>query len=171
MAKDSCVNPECRDGVCPGVIASGGGPKGAPLIGSDGKMRPIGRWAWIRCRACRPDKDDPTAYEKRHRSDEEMSERARLANSKAPYVAPSKSPLEKIKSNTPTPEARTSPPDNSAQLAQLIDTVSKLSGQVANLLAENARLRSQGSPEPPEAPDPVPTQPRKRKSRQIAKPS
>lgn len=157
-----CKNPECKNGSTPGVIAAGRGTKFAPVVGA------TMRWGWVNCRACSPkDKDPP--FDLIRRTTQEIQERARLADTRATYVKPVENPrLTKIKASS---NGAAPPPDNSAQLSQLIDTVSKLSTQVAELLAENARLRSQGSPEAPEAPDPVPTQPRKRKSRQIAKSS
>lgn len=160
------------------MVASGGGKNGAPLI-SNGVMRPLGRWAWVRCRACRANDDDPP-YEKRHRSPEEILQRAKWADAKVAYIQEPKTKLARIKLNTPTPAtpASTPPPDNSAQLTALIETVTRLSTQVGELLAENARLRTLAAspsqyepPGAPEAPKPVPTPPRKRKTRQIAKAS
>lgn len=158
-----CKNPECKNGSTPGVIAAGRGTKFAPVVGA------TMRWGWVNCRSCSPkDKDPP--FDLIRRTPQEIQERARLADTRATYVKAVENPrLAKIKASSNGAAPHAPPPDNSAQLSQLIDTVTKLSTQVAELLAENARLRSQGSPEAPKASDPVPTQPRKRKSRQIAK--
>lgn len=160
-----CRNQECKDGSTPGVIASGKGTKMSPVVGASM------RWGWVRCRACRPEEKDPP-FESKSRTPQEIQERARLADNKSVYVANQvvNPRLAKIRLNTPDPPAAP-PPDNSGQIAGLIDSVTKLSVQVAELLAENARLRSQGSPGPAEAPAPVPSRPPKRKSRQIAKSS
>lgn len=75
----------------------------------------------------------------------EIAERARLADSRTTYEPRATPPLERIKLRTsePAPSAGSSPtPDNSTQLTKLLDTVSKLSDQVAELLEENRKLRA-----------------------------
>ncbi len=186
-----CKNPECKNGVTPGVIGIGRGKTGPPLIGADGKMSIPMRWAWVSCRACNPDEKAP--YVHTRRTTEEIQERARLADAKAPYVQQDPR-LARLAKSVPRLPASAPPPDNSAAISKLSDqiadlssqlakslaqnveltgTVGKLSGQVAELLAENARLRT--APQEPISPPPpsLPSgkAPKGRKSRQIAKPS
>jgi len=189
-----CVNPECVKGVTPGIIGIGRGKTGAPLI-NNGQMTDIPkRWGWVACRACNPDEHAP--FVKKNWSKEEIQERARLADAKAPYVPEPKADprLARVKASSQIQPASAPPPETTAQLAELTKkisdmsdalsksvtqnleltaTVGKLSGQVAELLAENARLRTAATA-PISAPDPSlssGTPPKKRKSRQIAKPS
>lgn len=195
MAKDKngCVNLECRNGVSPGIILIGGGKNSAPLI-QNGVMSKTGmRWGWTRCRACRPEDKDPPFKAKSY-TKEQITERARLADAKAPYVQEVESRLHRVATSTPTPASRAlaPTPDTSRIEAQLTEmskrlsemtealsksvnqnlelsgTVGKLSSQVAELLAENARLRTAATAEisggyPPVGSSPVP---KRRKSRQ-----
>jgi|ERR1043166_89528 hypothetical protein len=204
MARNGkCINPECVKGVTPGVIGIGRGKAGAPLI-NNGVMTDIPkRWAWVACRACNPDEHAP--FIKKNWTPEQIQERARLADAKAPYVSTAPNPkLARIAAATPTPHVSAPPPVNvinvgkidelTAQIAEmskkltdmtealsksvtqnldLSATVGKLSAQVSELLAENARLRTAATvPISPANPSlGSPPAPRKRKSRQIAKPS
>lgn len=131
-----CRNPECRNGVTPGVIASGRGSSKSPLVGA------TMRWGWCNCRACSPkDKDPPYAHV--NRTAAEIAERARMADSKVTYEAKQvTAPLARLKVPSAANGA-TPPPDNSAQLTKLLDTISKLSDQVAELLEENRQLRAE----------------------------
>lgn len=198
---NGCINPECKNGVTPGVIGIGRGKNGAPLI-NNGVMSDIPkRWGWVACRACNP--DEKTPFIPKSWGPDEIQERARLADAKAPYVSKPKADprLARIKASTQSPHAPAPPPVNDDRIDKLIEqnaemskkvtemaealsksvnqnlelttTVGKLSTQVSELLAENARLRT-----PATAPISVPepslasgTAPRKRKTRQIAKPS
>jgi hypothetical protein len=190
---NGCANLECKNGVTPGLIVIGGGKNGAPLIQNGVMAKTSARYGWVRCPVCRPDEKDPPFKPKGY-TKEQIMERARWADAKAPYVQETESRLRKVAAATPTPRALAPTPDNSEQLAELsgkisgmaealsksvmqnmelTSTVGKLSSQVAELLAENARLRtapqetnSGGNP-----PSGSPPAPKKRKSRQIAKPS
>jgi hypothetical protein len=201
MARNGkCINPECKQGVTPGVIGIGRGKAGAPII-NNGVMTEIPkRWGWIACRACNPDEHVP--FIKKTWTPEQIQERARLADAKAPYVSTAPNPkLARIAAATSAPHVSAPPPVNDAKLDTLITqnaemskkltdmtealsksvtqnldlsaTVGKLSAQVSELLAENARLRTAATvPISPANPSlGSPPAPRKRKSRQIAKPS
>lgn len=194
--KNGCVNLECRNGVTPGIILIGGGRNSAPLIQNGVMSRASSRWGWVRCPACRPkDKDPP--FKAKSFTEEKIRERARLADAKAPYVQEVEQRLARVASSTPTPpHASAPPPDDrlveqmaeiNKRLADMTDalsksvnqnldlsaTVGKLSSQVADLLAENARLRTTATAPilPPEPPVGSGEPPKRRKSRQIAKPS
>lgn len=200
-AESNCPNPECKNGVTPGVIGIGRGKAGAPLI-NNGVMSDIPkRWGWISCRACNPDEKAP--YVRKSWTAEEIQERARLADAKAPYVPNEKTDprLARVKASVQSPHVPVPPPVNSAKIDELMTqvsemskkvtemaealskssmqnleltgTVGKLSTQVSELLAENARLRTAATaPISPPAPSLASGEaPRKRKTRQIAKPS
>lgn len=195
-AATDCVNTECRGGVTPGVVIVGGGKNSAPLI-QNGVMSKAGsRWAWVRCRACRPEDKDPP-FRSKHYTPEQVTERARLADAKAPYVQATESRLARVAANTAAPPRASAPPPDDRLVEQMAEmnkrlgemtdalsksvnqnldlsaTVGRLSGQVADLLAENGRLRTARQEpisdlNPPSGSSPAP---KKRKSRQIAKPS
>lgn len=189
--ENGCPNLECRNGVTPGVVLIGGGKNSAPLI-QNGVMKSASRWGWVRCRACRPDDKDPP-FRPKSFTQEQITERARLADTKASYVQETEKRLSRIAASAP-PRASAPPPDNRLaeqmsemnkrladmtealsksvnQNLELSGTVGKLSSQVADLLAENAKLRT--SPQEPistlDPPSGSPPTPKKRKSRQIAK--
>lgn len=168
--KNGCVNLECRNGVSPGIILIGGGKNSAPLI-QNGVMSKSGtRWGWTRCRACRPEDKDPP-YKAKNYTEEQIRERARLADAKAPYVQEVEQRLSRIVTSTPAPSRASAPPPDDRLVEQMAEvnkrlmdmtealsksvnqnlelsgTVGKLSSQVAELLAENARLRT-GPQEP-----------------------
>src|SRR5262249_34155628 len=107
---------------------------------------------WVKCRACSPEKDAP--YKHVSRAAAEIQERARLADSKAPYVnqaPPNRSRLEGIAASTPAtaaPVAHTGVSQD--KYDKLLDKLEKLTDQVTALLEENrmlrARLDSQAAP-------------------------
>jgi hypothetical protein len=192
--KRGCTNLECRNGVTPGVVLIGGGKNSAPLIQNGVMSKSASRWGWVRCRACRPEDKDPP-FRPKSFTEEQITERARLADTKAPYVQETEKRLSRIAASA-LPRASAPPPDNglTEQIAEmnkrlsemtealsksvnqnldLSGTVGKLSAQVSELLAENARLRT--APQEPistlDPPSGSPPAPKKRKSRQIAKPS
>lgn len=156
----SCRNLECRNGLAPGVIPIGKGPKSAPLIQAGSKTPTITmRWAWVRCLACNSNDDDRKAsvsYKHIQRSQEEIARRAELATAKAPYAIEKASkkvfdPFERIRANTAAPHipVNTAPQDNDRltklleQVSQLNTTIMKLTNQVGDLLEENRALRKQ----------------------------
>lgn len=173
----------------------GGGKNGAPLIQNGVMSKSAARYGWVRCRACRPEEGDPPFKAKAYTEDQ-IQERARLADTKASYVQETEQKLARVAAATPTPRHSPPPPDTrlaeqmteinkrladmtealSKSVNQNLDlsaTVGKLSSQVAELLAENARLRN-GPQEPISGGNPPsgsPPTPKRRKSRQIAKPS
>lgn len=192
--ENGCTNAECRNGVTPGVVLIGGGKNSAPLIQNGVMSKSASRWGWVRCRACRPEDKDPP-FKPKTFTQEQIMERARFADSKSPYVQETEKRLSRIAASAPK-RASAPTPDNglAEQMAEmnkrlsemtealsksvnqnleLSGTVGKLSSQVADLLAENARLRT--APQEPisdlNPPSGSPSAPKKRKSRQIAKPS
>lgn len=154
----SCRNLECRNGLAPGVIPVGKGPKSAPLIQAGSKTPTITmRWAWVRCLACNANEDDRKAgipYKHVQRSTEEIARRAELATNKAPYAIekPKKGSVldafAQIRANT-LPPVNSVPQDNDRlnklleQVSQLNTTIMKLTNQVGDLLEENRTLRKQ----------------------------
>lgn len=47
-ATSNCRNPECRNGLTPGLAAVGGGNKAQPLFGAGGiGAKRLMRWAWV----------------------------------------------------------------------------------------------------------------------------
>lgn len=152
-----CKNPECRNGLTPGVSIRGKGKTGAPLFGQGGthKADPM-HWAWVNCLACNPKPKDPP-FVLRRRSEEEIAQRAQLANDRAPYKPDSEvgARLSRVaaKGNGARP-ATPSPPENSALSAkidkliegqsELLDQIKELRAENKSLKEENARLRSAG---------------------------
>lgn len=133
----ACRNPECRDKYTPGIIASGRGSPRAPVVGA------TMRWGWVNCRACNPkDKDPP--YSHTSRSSAEIQERARLADSKAPYVHQeiARNPnLQAIKASTNSSAVAHAQPAD-ARMDRMLDKIEKLTDQVTSLLEENRALRA-----------------------------
>jgi ribosomal protein S16 len=108
-----------------------------PLLGA------VMRWGWVKCRACNTDKDHP--YQQVARSSAEIAERARLADSKAPYKKeepPNRANLERLAAATPTPTKQSSG-ISQERFDRLLDQVTKLTDQVTELLQENRTLRAQ----------------------------
>src|ERR1700752_5515047 len=91
-AKSDCRNPECANGMTPGLVAAGGGTQGAPLFGAGGVgAKKLMRWAWVRCLACNPPDDARKAgavYKHLNLSDAQIAQRAQMANMRAAYQAP-----------------------------------------------------------------------------------
>lgn len=136
-----CRNPECRQGFTPGVVTAGKGTKNLPVLGA------TMRWGWVKCRACNPSENDRergVTYQHFHRTPQEISERARLADSKATYdakAAEKRTSLAKVAARTAPPPASGANQSDSGMVAKLVDQVAKLTEQVTELLTENRALR------------------------------
>lgn len=177
-SRSSCRNPECQSGMTPGLVAAGGGTKGAPLFGAGGVgAKRLMRWSWVPCLACSPPDDARKAgavYRHLNLSEGEIARRAQLANTKASYQ-PAEKDLSKTTLGRPgQPQGATSSvtPDT-GKLAELIEqnkkladrmdemlkqnveltnTLSRMSMQVASLLEDNAKLREQLTAKPAATP-------------------
>lgn len=133
----SCRNPECREGLTPGIVIRGRGNAKLPVLGQ------IQTWGWVRCRSCNASDEDQkngAIYKHVERSREEIAMRAARATNKETYKAESAvaKGLGSIRSATAAP-----PPSSSAQLDKLLEQVTKLTEQVTELLGENRALRKQ----------------------------
>lgn len=168
--RSDCRNPECRDGMTPGLVAAGGGTKGAPLFGAGGVgAKRLMRWAWVRCLACNAPDDARKAgalYRHLNLSEGEMARRAELANTKAAYQPPPSENLGKLAGSKPGGPftSPVHPREEAGKLAELVEqnkqlnarldemlkqntevtsTVARMTMQVAALLEDNAKLREQ----------------------------
>jgi hypothetical protein len=145
----TCRNPECRNGLTPGVIGTGKGKSSAPLI-SNGRMAPLPmRWAWIRCSVCNPmAKDLPFKFVSR--SDEEMEQRAAWASQRLEYK-PQPAVVNRLGSLKANGAAVVpSGPNNSElmkdltkQMTELISGQRELLDQIKELRAENKELKEE----------------------------
>lgn len=145
----ACKNPECRNGLTPGVIIVGKGNAKMPVLGQ------TQRWGWVRCLSCSENPDDSKAgarYKHVNRTPEDIAHRAELATSKAPYKPPSAVAKAfgglRVPGGAPVPVATSSSTlDNERltklleQVSQLNNTIMKLTNQVGDLLEENRALR------------------------------
>lgn len=175
-SRSSCRNPECQSGMTPGLVAAGGGTKGAPLFGAGGVgAKRLMRWSWVPCLACSPPDDARKAgavYRHLNLSEGEIARRAQLANTKASYV-PQDKPSKLAQSNPAVAPNGFAPGGaDVGKLAELLEankklgervdemlkqnveltnTLSRMSMQVAALLEDNAKLREQlvAKPVPP----------------------
>jgi hypothetical protein len=161
-SRSDCRNPECNNGMTPGLVASGGGSKAQPLFGAGGVgTKRLMRWSWVPCLACNAPTDARKAgavYKVLNLSDTEIAQRASLANSKAPYTL--EEPRTTL-SRAPHPMSAHAP-ENAGKLNELIeqnkqlnerlsemlkqnvamtDALSRMSMQVTSLLEDNAKLR------------------------------
>lgn len=164
---NGCRNPECRNGLTPGAVATGGGTKGAPLFGPGGVgVGKLMRWSWVNCLACNPPEGARKAgavYKHLNLSEDEIARRAALATARASYQPPLSQSLGKL---TQRSGAGSSAPteQNAGKLAELLeqnkqlnerlgevlkqnasmtDTLSRMAMQVAALIEDNAKLRAQ----------------------------
>lgn len=140
-SRSNCRNPECVNGMAPGLVATGKGKAGAPLFGEGGVgAKGLMRWGWLSCPACKPQVGAP--YRALRLSPEEIARRAELATAKASYSPPTpQDRLGKIPRSMPNGAYHSASQDDS-KLAELLDTNKKLSEQVTQLTAQ---LSSQGA--------------------------
>lgn len=165
----TCRNPECQNGLTPGLVAAGGGSKAAPLFGAGGiGAKRLMRWGWVPCLACSPTQDQKKAgarYKPLGLSDVQIAQRAELASRKAAYQQPTAESLGKLApSNRAAARDGFGPGSADAgkfaelleqnkqlnsrldemmkQNAEMTQAVSRMSMQVAALLEDNAKLRA-----------------------------
>jgi hypothetical protein len=144
MAK--CRNPECVNGLAPGVKISGRGKNGAPLFGQGGVQRkdPM-HWAWVSCLCCSPQKDMP--FKLIRRTADEIAQRAQMASSKTEYKPKSEvgarlGNLARAASNAgPLPDIRVS--SNGAGNAEMMAKLDKINENMSDLLEQIKELRAE----------------------------
>jgi hypothetical protein len=84
-SSSDCRNPECQNGMTPGLIASGGGKNGLPLFGEGGVgAGKLMRWGWVPCGACNR-WGGGAGYKDLHLTEDEIAQRAEKANTKASH--------------------------------------------------------------------------------------
>lgn len=176
QGRNACRNPECRDGLTPGLMAAGGGTKGAPLFGAGGVgAKKLMRWTWVRCLACNAPDDARKAgavYRPLNLSEDQIARRAQFANTKAPYVpidnkSAGARPGGAVPSSVPSAdtgklnellEANKQLNERLGEVlkqnAQMTETLSRMTMQIAALLEDNAKLRKEQEtknalPQPP----------------------
>lgn len=148
-----CKNPECVNGLTPGIVMRGRGKNGRPLFGEGGtqKADPM-HWGWVRCPFCNPTEQDEAHPPKLvRRSAEEIAQRAEMATNRVEYKAqaPLTSRLSRVAST-----AAPSGPDNSELMkkidklmegqTELLDQIKELRQENKELKEENKRLRNSG---------------------------
>jgi hypothetical protein len=126
-AKSDCRNPECSNGLTPGISASGGGTKGAPLFGAGGVgPKKLMRWGWVPCLVCNPSPDQRKAG-------------ARYRDLKSVHAPENTSKLNELIEQNKQFNERLS--EMLKQNVAMTDTFSRMSMQVASLLEDNAKMR------------------------------
>lgn len=155
-----CKNPECVNGLAPGVKITGRGKNSTPLFGQGGVNRkdPM-HWGWLSCLACNPQKDTP--FKLIRRTPDEIAQRAQLASSKTEYkpkseigsrlgrVAAGAGPLPDIKVNGSVShgaefnELMRKVDKLMEGQTELLDQIKELRLENKALKAENARLKSE----------------------------
>lgn len=125
-SRSSCRNPECQNGLTPGLIASGGGTKGAPIFGAGGTgAKNLMRWGWTPCPAC--NKSAKGSYHPLNLSEDQIAQRAQMATAKSPHrIEPPRREATAV-ARPATPSA------DSGKLTELLETNKKLSDQVTQL--------------------------------------
>jgi hypothetical protein len=162
-ARSDCRNPECVNGLTPGLVARGGGTKGAPLFGAGGVgAKKLMHWSWVSCLACNASDDQRKAgarYRDLGLNDTQIAQRAQQANSKASYNPQEPRPTLSRASHPMSAHA----PENASKINEMIeqnkqlnerlaemlkqnvamtDTLSRMSMQITSLLEDNAKLRA-----------------------------
>lgn len=155
-----CRNPECSNGLTPGLVAAGGGNKAQPLFGAGGiGAKRLMRWGWINCLACNPS-DDARKGGARYRAlvltQAQIAQRAQMASMKSSYQPQERATL----SRTAAPAASSADAGKLTELleqnkqlnvridemlkqnAEMTQTLSRMAMQVAALLEDNAKLRA-----------------------------
>lgn len=137
-AASDCKNPECQNGLTPGLVAAGGGNKAQPLFGSGGVgAKRLMRWGWVNCLACNPS-DDARKAGARYRplvlTQVQIAQRAQMASTKTTYqTEPPRQTLH-----------RAAPPTASAaddrRLTELLEQNKQLNGRVDEMLKQNAEM-------------------------------
>jgi hypothetical protein len=149
----SCRNPECVNGLTPGVKISGKGKTGAPLFGQGGTQRkdPM-HWAWVNCLVCnRQPADKDIEFKLIRRTPNEIAQRAQMASSKAEYKPKSNvgSQLGRVAATAgPLPDIRVNGAGNAEMMAKLDkinENMADLLEQIKELRIENKALKAENS--------------------------
>ncbi len=132
---NKCRNLECVGGRTPGLRVIGAGNQRNPVLGQ--KIY----WDWVPCPACSEDPKIKAQYKHVIRTESERKERAQWATDKKPFKldATPRHSLDRVHAKA-AQAAKTGETSQSDQLAQQL---TKLSQQLAELLAENRELRKQ----------------------------
>jgi hypothetical protein len=131
--------------MTPGLVAVGGGTKGAPLFGAGGVgAKKLMRWSWVRCLACNPPDDARKAgatYRHLNLSDAQIAQRAQMANMRAAYQPEVTDRLGKLAGNrsSVTPTARS----DDGKLSELMEQNKQLNARLDELLKQNAETMKQ----------------------------
>jgi hypothetical protein len=149
-ARSDCRNPECQNGLTPGLVAAGGGSKAQPLFGAGGVgAKRLMRWAWVNCLACNPPEDARKAgahYRHLGLSDAQIAQRAQLASIKAAYQPPAQESLGKLAGNRPSaPNGFASAGADAGRLAELTKSNETLTARLDELLKQNAEMLKNNS--------------------------
>jgi hypothetical protein len=142
--RSACRNPECRDGLTPGVVAAGGGTKGQPLFGAGGVgAKRLMRWAWIPCLACNAPDDARKAgavYRNLNLSEGDIARRAQMANTKAAHNPQEPRPTLSRHTQSLSPGSATHATADSGKLAELAEQNKQLNARLDELLKQNAGM-------------------------------
>lgn len=137
-----CRNPECSNGLTPGLVAAGGGSKAAPLFGAGGVgAKRLMRWGWVPCLACNPTEDARKAgarYRPLVLTQAQIAQRAQMASTKAAYREPERATLSRP--NVPPP-----PNADAGKLAELTKSNEALSARLDEMLKQNAEMLKNNS--------------------------
>lgn len=165
-SRSDCRNPECSNGLTPGLVTAGGGSKAPPLFGAGGiGAKRLMRWAWIPCLACNAPEDARKAgatYKHLNLTQAQIAQRAQMASLKSAYQ-----PQERATLSRAIPIASSADAGRLAELAksnealnvrldamlkqnaemmknnaQMTETLSRMAMQVGALLEDNAKLRA-----------------------------
>lgn len=164
-SRSDCRNPECVNGLTPGLVAAGGGSKAQPLFGAGGVgAKRLMRWAWVNCLACNAPEGARKAgavYKHLNLSEGEIARRAQMANTKASYQPEILETLKRPGSAPPAADNKqlTELLEQNKQLneriaemlkqnTEMTQTLSRMSMQVAALLEDNAKLRAEQAAKP-----------------------
>lgn len=138
--KSDCRNPECDNGLTPGLVAAGGGSKGQPLFGAGGVgAKRLMRWGWVNCLACNPPEGARKAgavYRPLVLTQAQIAQRAELASRKAAHQP------ETLSRSTSRPSGGTGGPISSGadagRLAELVKANEQLNARLDEMLKQNA---------------------------------
>ena len=145
---NDCRNPECSNGLTPGLVAAGGGNKAQPLFGAGGVgAKRLMRWGWVNCLVCNPS-DDARKAGARYRplvlTQVQIAQRAQLASSKAAYQPETLSrPAGRPTGGTGGPVTATSA--DAGRLSELAESNKALNARLDEMLKQNAEMMKQNS--------------------------
>lgn len=139
-AASDCKNPECQNGMTPGLVAAGGGQKAQPLFGAGGVgAKRLMRWGWVNCLACNPSDDSRKAgarYRHLTLTQVQISQRAQLASTKASYQQQEK-PAARQAGTLTLPNV---PSADSGRLTELVKANEALNARLDEMLKQNAEM-------------------------------